>query len=176
MHFSTLLATVRVALLRSSWRSCFMRAVLFIMRATNSSLVFTFSLWTSLFIHPHRHKSDLYAPTSNSCIFTPIENWTRLYELIYSEHSVLPPPKIFTIPPETPCIYKRCTCTCVYLVRLVMVDSCVRQVYTIQSRIPKFGVKLEIRQTWPYLCYSNCILLDNRLLASSRFLPLDGCV
>ena len=42
MHFSTLLATVRVALLRSSWRSCFMRAALFIMRATNSSLVFTF--------------------------------------------------------------------------------------------------------------------------------------
>jgi len=42
--FQTLLATVRVALLRSSWRSCFMSAALFIMRATNSSLVFTFSL------------------------------------------------------------------------------------------------------------------------------------
>jgi len=42
MHFSTLLATVRVALLRSSWRSCFMTAALFIMRATDSSLVFTF--------------------------------------------------------------------------------------------------------------------------------------
>jgi len=42
IHFSTLLAIVRVALLRSSWRSCFMRAVLFLMRATNSSLVFTF--------------------------------------------------------------------------------------------------------------------------------------
>jgi len=44
MHFSTLLAIVRVALLRSSWRSCFRRAALFIMRATNSSLLFTFSL------------------------------------------------------------------------------------------------------------------------------------
>jgi len=44
MHFSTLLATVRVALLRSSWRSCLMRAALFIMQATKSSLVFTFSL------------------------------------------------------------------------------------------------------------------------------------
>jgi len=44
MHFSTLLVTVRVALLRPSLRSCFMRAALFIMRATNSSLVFTFSL------------------------------------------------------------------------------------------------------------------------------------
>jgi hypothetical protein len=43
MHFSTLLATVRVALLTSSWRSCFMRAALFIIQATNSSLVFTFS-------------------------------------------------------------------------------------------------------------------------------------
>jgi hypothetical protein len=30
---------------------------------------------------------------------------TCLYELIYSEYSILPPPKIFTIPPETPCIY-----------------------------------------------------------------------
>jgi len=28
----------------SSWRSCFMRAAVFIMRATNSSLVFIFSL------------------------------------------------------------------------------------------------------------------------------------
>ena len=44
LHFSPLLAIVRVALLWSSWRSCFMRAALFIMRATNSSLVFTFSL------------------------------------------------------------------------------------------------------------------------------------
>ena len=44
MPFSTLLAIVRVALLRSSWRSCLMRAALFIMRATNASLLFTFSL------------------------------------------------------------------------------------------------------------------------------------
>jgi len=56
MHFSNLLAIVRVSLLRSSWRSCFMRTALFIMRATNSSLVFTFSLQTSLFIQPHRQK------------------------------------------------------------------------------------------------------------------------
>jgi hypothetical protein len=87
MHFSTLLATVRVALLRSSWRSYFMRAALFIMRATNSSLVFTFSLYTSLFIHPHRQKSDLYAPTSNSCIFTPIENWTHVYMNLFTRSS-----------------------------------------------------------------------------------------
>jgi len=30
---------------------------------------------------------------------------TCLYELIYSEYSILPPPKIFTIPSETPCVY-----------------------------------------------------------------------
>ena len=82
MQFSALLATVRVALLRSSWRSCFMRAALFIMRATNSSLVFT-----SLFIHPHRQKSNLYAPTSNSCIFTPIENWTHVYINLFTRNS-----------------------------------------------------------------------------------------
>jgi len=29
---------------------------------------------------------------------------TSLYELIYSQKSILPPPKIFTIPFETPCI------------------------------------------------------------------------
>jgi len=29
---------------------------------------------------------------------------TYLYELIYSEQSILPPVKIFTVPPETPCM------------------------------------------------------------------------
>ena len=77
--FQTLLATVGVALLRSSWRSCFMTAALFIMRATNSSLVFTLSSYTSLYFHPHRQKSDLYAPTSNSCIIIPIAIWTHVY-------------------------------------------------------------------------------------------------
>jgi hypothetical protein len=37
----------------------------------------------------------------------PLKIDTCLYELIYSEYSILPPPKIFTIPPETPCIYTR---------------------------------------------------------------------
>jgi len=89
MHFSTLLATVRVAVLRSSWHSCFMRVALFIMRATNSSLMFAFSLQTSLFIHPHRQKSDMYSPTSNSCNVTPIENlttfiWTYLLGIVHT--------------------------------------------------------------------------------------------
>ena len=87
MHFSTLLATVRVTLLRSSWSSCFMRAALFIMQATNSSLVFTYSLYTSLFIHPHRKKLDLYMPTSNSCNSTPIENWTHVYMNLFTQNS-----------------------------------------------------------------------------------------
>ena len=108
MQFSTLLPTVRVALLRSSWRSCFMRAALFIMRVTNSSLVFTFSLHTSLFIHPHKQKYDLYAPTSNSCISTPNEKWTHVYKNLFTRNSpyyhIL---KYICIPPETPCIYKK---------------------------------------------------------------------
>jgi len=87
MHVSTLLATVRVALLRSSWCTYFMRAALFIMRATNPSLVFTFSLQTSLFIHPHRQKSDMYTPNSNSCIFTLIENWTQVYMNLFTWNS-----------------------------------------------------------------------------------------
>ena len=78
---------VRVAFLRSSWRPCFVREALFIMRATNSSLAFTFSLQTSLFIRPHRQKSDLYAPTSNSCIFTSIENWTHVYMNLFTRNS-----------------------------------------------------------------------------------------
>ena len=64
-----------------------MRAALFIMRATNSSVVFTFSLQTSLFNHPHRQKSDLYAPTSNSCIFTPIQNWTQVHMNLFTRNS-----------------------------------------------------------------------------------------
>jgi hypothetical protein len=44
-------------------------------------------LLTSLFIHPHRQKSDLYAPTSNSCIFTPIENWTHVYMNLFTRNS-----------------------------------------------------------------------------------------
>ena len=43
------------------------------------SCVYFFFLQTSLFIHSHRQKSDLYGSTSNSCIFTPIKNWTHIY-------------------------------------------------------------------------------------------------
>ena len=57
------------------------------MQVTDSSLVFTFSLLTSLFIHPLRQKSGLYAPNSNSCIFTPIENWTHVYMNLFTRNS-----------------------------------------------------------------------------------------
>jgi len=42
---------------------------------------------TPLFIHPHRQKSDLYAPTSKSCVVTPIENWTRVYMNLFTRNS-----------------------------------------------------------------------------------------
>jgi hypothetical protein len=89
MHFSTHFATVRVALLRLSWRSCFMRTALFIMRVTNSSLLFTFSLQTLLSIHPPRQKSK--GVRSRDAKFKQLylhTHWkldTCLYELIYSE-------------------------------------------------------------------------------------------
>jgi hypothetical protein len=37
----------------------------------------------------------------------PLKIGQCLYELIYSEYSILPPPKIFTIPSETLCISDR---------------------------------------------------------------------
>jgi hypothetical protein len=61
-----------------------MMAALFILRATNSSLVFASSLYTSLSIHPHRQKSDLNPPNSNSCISTPAGNWTHVYMNLFT--------------------------------------------------------------------------------------------
>ena len=84
---STFLAIVRVALLRSPWRSCCMRPALFIMQVTNSSLVFTFYLLTSLFIQHHRQKSYLYTQTPNNSIFTHIENWTHVYMKLFTRNS-----------------------------------------------------------------------------------------
>jgi len=87
VNFSIHLAIVCVALVKSSWCYCFMGAALFITRATNSSLLFNFSLSTSLFIHPYRQKSNLYLPTSDSCISTPIENWTHVYVNLFTRNS-----------------------------------------------------------------------------------------
>jgi hypothetical protein len=44
-------------------------------------------LQTSLFIHPHRQKSKGIRPTSNSCIFTPIENWTHVFMNLFTWNS-----------------------------------------------------------------------------------------
>ena len=39
--------------------------------------------------HPssQKKKSNLYAPNSNSCIFTPIENWTQVYMNLFTRSS-----------------------------------------------------------------------------------------
>ena len=87
MHFSALLATVRVALLRLSRCSCFMRAALFIMRATSSSLVFTFLRRLRFSSIPTDKNLKKYAPTSNRCIFTLIENWTHVYMNLFTRNS-----------------------------------------------------------------------------------------
>ena len=81
-----------VALLRSSWRSCFMRAALFIMRATNSSLVFTFSLYTSLFIHSHRQslictRQIQTAVSSHPLKFGHMFIWTYLFGIVHTTTS-----------------------------------------------------------------------------------------
>jgi len=34
------------------------------------------------------YASDLYAPTSNSCIFTPIDNWTHVYMNLFTRNSL----------------------------------------------------------------------------------------
>ena len=63
---------------------CFMRAALFIIQVTSSSLVFTFSLQTMFFMHPNTQNFDLCTPNLNSCIFTHIENWTRVYVNLFT--------------------------------------------------------------------------------------------
>jgi hypothetical protein len=63
-----------------------MRAALFIMPATNSSLVFTFPLQTSLFIHPHRQKSKGVRANFKH-IFTPIKIWTHVYMNLFTRNS-----------------------------------------------------------------------------------------
>ena len=90
MHLSTLLTTVRVALLRSSWRSCFRRAALFITRATNSSLVLLFLCrlrFSSIPTDKNLNQYGLGTPTSNSCISTPTENWTHVYMHLFTRNS-----------------------------------------------------------------------------------------
>ena len=71
--------------------------------------------WVPVMCFRLAHASDLYMPTLNFKQLYLHTHWkldTCLYELIYSEQSILPPPKIFTIPPETPCTYIYMCCMC----------------------------------------------------------------
>jgi hypothetical protein len=78
MHFAPLVVIVRVVLLRSSWRS-FMRAAPSIMRASNSSLVFTFFLYTS-----HRSSTRQFqtAVSSHPLTIGHMFIWTFLLRII----------------------------------------------------------------------------------------------
>jgi hypothetical protein len=108
MHFLTFLAIVHVAFLRSSWRSCFMRATLVIMRATNSSLVFNFlSIDFAFYASPQTKIGSVRANFKQLYLLTHWKLDTCLYELIYSEQSILPPPKLFNISPEISCILRK---------------------------------------------------------------------
>ena len=51
------------------------------------SCVYSFFADFAFHPSPHRQKSNLYAPNSNSCIFTPIENWTRVYMNLFTRNS-----------------------------------------------------------------------------------------
>jgi len=50
------------------------------------SCVYFFFLHFAFHPSPQK-KSDLYAPTSNSCISTPIENWTHVYMNLFTRNS-----------------------------------------------------------------------------------------
>ena len=51
----------------------------------NASDQFVSCVYFCFAFHPSpQKKCDLYAPTSNSCIFTPIENWTQVYMKLFT--------------------------------------------------------------------------------------------
>ena len=87
MHFSTLLATVLVSLLRSSWHSCFMRAALIKCERPFRLLCLHF-LCRLRFSSILTHKNQMvYMPTWNSCICTPNENWTHVDTNLFTRNS-----------------------------------------------------------------------------------------
>jgi len=67
---------------------------------------------------PHRQKSDLYTPNSNSCIFTPTENWTHVYMNLFTRNSPyyhLLKYLLFLLKhPVYMCVYV-CVCVCMYI-------------------------------------------------------------
>ena len=84
MHFSTLLATVRVALLRSSWRSC---STIHKCERPVRLLSFIFLCRLRFSFIPTDKNSKVVRPTSNSRIVTPIENWTHVYMNLFTRNS-----------------------------------------------------------------------------------------
>ena len=90
MHFSTLLPIVRVDILE---------VVLALLLYEGSTIhnegdqfvscVYFFLCrlrFSSIPTDKNLIASDLYAPTPNSCIFTPIENWTNVYVKLFTRN------------------------------------------------------------------------------------------
>jgi hypothetical protein len=65
--------------------------------------------------HPSpQTKSDLCVPTSNSCIFTPTENWTQVYMNLFTQSSPYYHLLIYLLflLKQPVCM---CVCVCVYI-------------------------------------------------------------
>jgi len=89
MHFSTLLAILRVALLRSTWRSSFVRAALSITASSYncSHMLFRVECLSSVSAMRAHRICTSQIQKSNSCISTLIENWTHVYMNLFTRNS-----------------------------------------------------------------------------------------
>ena len=106
VHFSTLLTTVHLALLGSSWLSLLQEGST-VHSASDQFVSCVHFFYVDFAFHPSP-ETKIGSVRYNFKQLYVHTNWkldTCLFELIYSEYSILPPPKILTIPPETPCIY-----------------------------------------------------------------------
>ena len=109
VHFATRVRRSRVVRLSWSLRS-FIRAAASKMRASNSSRVATFLLYTSLFIQPHKPKSKLQGRTVRArfkqlYLGNSSELDIYAYDFFFSQWPVQSPPKIWTFPSESPCVF-----------------------------------------------------------------------
>jgi hypothetical protein len=88
VHFSTLLTIGHVALLTSSWRSCCRRAPNSTKQHQVTTAVTCYSeSWVPVICFRLARSFDLYAPTSDSCVSTPTENWTHVYVNLFTRNS-----------------------------------------------------------------------------------------
>jgi hypothetical protein len=56
--------------------------------ASDQFFSFVYFFFVEFAFHPSpQTKSDLYAPISNSCIYTPTENWTHVYMSFFTRNS-----------------------------------------------------------------------------------------